>query len=122
MSRVTNPDDFNGVYGSKMLSATELGDRKLCVKIKSVSKEQLQSRNPGEPARIRIVLDLVGTEKRLVLNATNFNMLRDALGRDPVNWIGAEIGISAETTTFAGRPVKGLRVKVLTSTSDSIPF
>jgi hypothetical protein len=103
-----------------MLSATELGDRKLCVKIKSVSKEQLQSRNPGEPARIRIVLDLVGTEKRLVLNATNFNVLCDALGRDPKNWTGVEIEISAETTTYSGRPVKGLRVRVLTS--DSIPF
>jgi hypothetical protein len=120
MTVVTNPDDFDGVYGSKMLSAAGLGDRKLRAKIKSLSKEQLQGRNPGEPARNRIVVNLVGTENRLVLNATNFNMLRDVLGRDPKNWIGAEIVISAETTTFAGRPVKGLRVQVLTS--DSIPF
>ena len=103
-----------------MLSAAELGDRKLRAKIKSVSKEQLQGRNPGEQPRPRIVLDLVGTEKRLVLNATNFNVLCETLGRDPRNWIGVEIGISVETTNFAGRPVKGLRVKVLTS--DSIPF
>jgi hypothetical protein len=120
MSVVTSPEDFDGIYGSPMLSATELGGRKLRVKIKLVSKEQLQSRNPGEKPRDRIVLDLVGTEKRLVLNATNFNVLRDALGGDPKNWNGVEIGISAETTTFAGRPVKGLRVRVLTS--DSIPF
>ena len=120
MTLITTENDLNGVYGSRMLSAAELGDRKLCVKIKSLSKEQLQSRNPGEPARTRIVVDLVGTEKRLVLNATNFNVLRNALGRDPMKWSGAEIEISAETTTYAGRPVKGLRVKVLTS--DSIPF
>jgi hypothetical protein len=120
MSRVTNADDFDNVYGSKMLSAAELGDGKLRVKIKFLSREPLQGRNPGEQPRDRIVVDLVGTEKRLVLNATNFKTLRDALGRDPKNWIGAEIGISAETTTFTGRPVKGLRVKVLTS--DSIPF
>ena len=119
MTLITTENDLNGVYGSRMLSAAELGDRKLRAKIKSVSKEQLQGRNPGEQPRPRIVLDLVG-EKRFVLNTTNFNVLCNALGRDPKNWIGAEIGISAETTTFSGRPAKGLRLRVLTS--DSIPF
>jgi hypothetical protein len=120
MPIITNENDLDGIYGSPMLSAAELGDRKLRVKIKSASKEPLRSRsNPGEEPRLRIVLDLVG-EKRFVLNTTNFNVLCNALGRDPKNWIGAEIGISAETTTFSGRPVKGLRLRVLTS--DSIPF
>jgi hypothetical protein len=120
MSRVTNPDDFNGVYGSKMLSAAELGDRKLRVKIKFLSKEPLQGRNPGEQPRDRIVLDFEGTEKRVVLNATNFKVLCEELGGDPKKWIGVEIEISAETTTYSGRPVKGLRVRVLNS--NSIPF
>jgi hypothetical protein len=120
MTIITNENDFDGVYGTKTLSATGLGDGKMRVKIRSLSKEQLQGRNPGEPPRPRIVLDFVETEKRLVLNATNFGILRDSLGRDPKSWIGAEIGISAEATTFSGRRVMGLRVKVLTS--DSVPF
>ena len=120
MPLITNENDLDGIYGSPMLSATELGDGKLRATIKALSREKLQGRNAGEPPRDRIVLDFVGTEKRLVLNATNFKTLRDALGRDPKAWIGAEIGISAETTTFSGRPVKGLRLRVLTS--DSIPF
>jgi hypothetical protein len=120
MTVITNENDLDGIYGSKMMAAAELGERKLRAKIASVSKEQLQGRNPGEPSRPRIVLDFVGTEKRLVLNATNFSILINAFGRDPKAWLGAEIEISAETTAFAGRPVKGLRVRVLAS--DSIPY
>lgn len=125
MAIVTHHDDFDGVYGSNMLSATELGDKKLRVKIKAVHKEELQGRNPGEVARKRIVLDLIGSDKRLVLNATNFAVLKESLGNDPVNWIGAEIGIKAENTTFGGRVVKGLRVKSLGSLNapeDAVPF
>jgi len=117
MALVESESDLEGVYGSQMMSATELGDKKLRVKIKAVHKEMLQGRNPGETARPRLVLDLTGTEKRLVLNATNYNVVRDALGRNPQNWIDAELGIKAENTTFAGRSVRGLRVKVLSKAS-----
>jgi hypothetical protein len=105
--------DIEGLYGSKMLSGTELGDRKIRAKIADVLKQTLQRRTPGEPARTKVVLALAGHEKQLALNATNFTYLRDTLGRDPQKWVGAEIGISAENVTFAGRIVRGLRVKVL---------
>jgi hypothetical protein len=105
--------DIEGLYGSKMLSGTELGDRKIRARIEDVLKQTLQGRTPGEPARTKVVLALAGQEKQLALNATNFTYLRDTLGRDPRNWVGAEIGIKAENVNFAGRTVKGLRVKVL---------
>ena len=59
------------------------------------------------------MLVLAGHEKQLALNATNFAYLRTTLGRDPQHWVGAEVGIKAEDVSFAGRIVKGLRVKVL---------
>lgn len=105
--------DIEGLYGSKMLSGTELGDRKIRAKIADVLKQTLQGRTPGEPARTKVVLVLAGHEKQLALNATNFGYLRTTLGRDPQHWVNAEIGISAEDVSFAGRTVKGLRVKVL---------
>lgn len=105
--------DLEGIYGSRMLSGTELGGRKIKARVDDVLKQTLQGRNPGEPARTKVVLALAGHEKQLVLNATNFAYLRDTLGRDPQNWVGAEIGIKAENVSFAGRIVKGLRVKVL---------
>jgi hypothetical protein len=105
--------DIEGLYGSKMLSGTELGDRKIKARIEDVLKQTLQGRTPGEPARTKVVLVLAGHEKQLALNATNFTYLRDTLGRDPQKWVGAEIGIKAEDVSFAGRIVKGLRIKVL---------
>jgi hypothetical protein len=105
--------DLDGIYGSRMLSGTELGDRKIRARIEDVLKQTLQGRTPGEPARTKVVLVLAGHEKQLALNSTNFTYLRDTLGRDPQNWVGAEIGIKAENVQFAGRTVKGLRVKVL---------
>jgi hypothetical protein len=105
--------DLDGVYGSAMLSATGLGDRRLKVRIKDVRKETLQGRGPGELPRARLVLDLDGTNQRMVLNATNFEVLRSKIGRDPQKWVGTTIGISAEDTSFGGRATKGLCLRVL---------
>ena len=49
----------------------------------------------------------------MVLNATNKNVLVDALGKVPASWGGADIGLYTENTQFAGKPVKGLRLRVL---------
>ena len=105
--------EMEGIYGSRMMSGAELGDQKLRLTIKDVRRETLQGRAPGEPARAKIVLEFNNSEKALALNATNFNYLRNKLGRDPRAWVGKEIGIHAEDTSFGGRPVRGLRVKVL---------
>jgi hypothetical protein len=110
---ILTESDLEGLYGSKMLSGTELGDRKIKARITDVLKQTLQGRTPGEPARTKVVLVLAGQEKQLALNSTNYTYIRDTLGRNPQNWIGAEIGIKAEDVSFAGRTVKGLRVKVL---------
>ena len=67
--------DLEGIYGSRMLSGTELGDRKIKAKIEDVLKQTLQGRTPGEPARTKVVLVLAGHEKQLALNATNFTYL-----------------------------------------------
>jgi hypothetical protein len=114
-SNVLSERDLEGVYGSRMMSGAELGGRKIRAKISDVRKETLQGRNPGEPARTKIVLDLADHDKKLALNATNFNYLRDNLGHDPQKWVGVEIGIRAEDTSFGGHPVKGIRIKVLNS-------
>jgi hypothetical protein len=114
-SVVLSERDLEGVYGSRMMSGAELGGRKIRAKISDVRKETLQGRNPGEPARTKIVLDLADHDKKLALNATNFNYLRDNLGHDPQKWVGVEIGIRAEDTSFGGHPVKGIRIKVLNS-------
>jgi hypothetical protein len=103
--------DLDSCYGSKYLSATDLGDRKIRTKIVKVRKEGLQQQ--GGPVRNKFVLSFASLDKEMVLNTTNKNALVEVLGRRPADWIGAEVGIYAEPTTFAGKPTKGLRLRVL---------
>ena len=49
----------------------------------------------------------------MVLNVTNKTTIVDALGKTPADWIGAEVGLLTEPTTMAGKPMRGLRLRVL---------
>lgn len=103
--------DLDACYGSKYLSATEVGDRKIKTRIAKVRKEALQQQ--GGTTRNKFVLAFASLDKEMVLNATNKTNLVDALGRTPADWIGAEVGIYTDLTTFGGKPTKGLRLRVL---------
>jgi hypothetical protein len=103
--------DLDACYGSKYLSATEVGDRRIKTRIAKVRKEALQQQ--GGATRNKFVLAFASLDKEIVLNTTNKNVLVDALGRNPADWIGAEVGIYSEPTTFGGKPTRGLRLRVL---------
>jgi hypothetical protein len=112
MSVILTEQDVEGLYGSKSYSGADIGDRKIRAEIAHVSKETFPARG-NEPARTKLVVALVGHQKSIVLNSTNFTVLRDGISRNPGEWVGAEIGISAEPTSFGGKSTMGLRVKVL---------
>jgi hypothetical protein len=59
----------------------------------------------------------VGT-KAIVVNKTNAITLGDAFGKDFAMWIGKNITITPENTTFGGKLVKALR---LYPTQSSVP-
>jgi hypothetical protein len=103
--------DLDDLYGSKYLGATDLGDKKIRTRIAKVRKEALQQQ--GKEARTKFVIYFTTLDKAMVLNATNKNVLVEKLGRDPAKWVNAEIGLYTELTQFGGKPVKGLRIRVL---------
>lgn len=104
--------DLDSAYGSKYLATGDIGDRKVRVKIAKVRKDELRS-NDGTK-RTRFVIYLEGLDKPMVLNATNKNELVTVLGKKPVSWIGASIGIYVDPNVpFAGRITKGLRLRAL---------
>jgi hypothetical protein len=104
--------DLNQVYGSKFLSAADVGSRKIRTKIERARKEDL--RNGDGTKRVKFVLHLGGVDKPMVLNATNVDALIEKLGRNPANWIGALIGIYVDpNVTYGGKRVAGLRPRVL---------
>jgi hypothetical protein len=103
--------DLNDCYGSKYLSAADLGDKKLRTRIAKIRKEAMRQQSGAE--RPKFVIYFTTLDKPMVLNATNKIALVEQLGNVPADWIGAEIGLYTENTQFAGKPVKGLRLRVL---------
>jgi len=105
-------DDLNDCYGSKYLSAADLGDRKIRTHIGKIRKEVLQQQG-GKPERPKFVIYFTTLDKPLVLNATNKDTLVKALGGTPASWVGAEIGLFSVSTQYGGKATKGVRFKVL---------
>ena len=103
--------DLDDCYGSKYLSASDLGDKKIRTRIGKIRKETMRQQSGAE--RSKFVVYFTTLDKPMVLNATNKNVLVDALGKVPASWGGADIGLYTENTQFAGKPVKGLRLRVL---------
>src|SRR6516164_7385662 len=104
--------DLDDCYGSKYLGAADIGDKKIRTRIGKVRKETMPQQG-SKPERAKFVIYFTTLDKPMVLNATNKNALVDKLGKVPANWIGAEVGLYTENTQFAGKTVKGLRLRVL---------
>src|SRR5436190_11433424 len=83
--------DLDQAYGSKFLSAADVGNRKIRTKIVKVRKVDL--RGSDGTNRVKFVLHVEGIEKPMVLNSTNLNELVEKLGRNPRDWIGALVGL-----------------------------
>jgi hypothetical protein len=112
MSVVLTEEDFEGSYGSQHWNADEIGDRKLKLTISHVAKTMMPARE-GKPARDRAVLSFEGQKKTLVLNTTNFRLMKLSVSRHPGEWVGTVLGVFTEPTSFGGRPTRGIRIKVL---------
>ena len=63
--------------------------------------------------RKKFVLGFTSIDKEVVVNVTNITTIVDALGKAPADWIGAEVGLLTEPTTMAGKPMRGLRLRVI---------
>jgi hypothetical protein len=104
--------DLDSAYGSKFLSAADVGTNRIKTKILKVRKEELRGKD--DKKRMRFVMFLESLDKPMVLNATNKNALVSALGKPPANWIGASIGLYVDpSVTYAGSRTGGLRLRVL---------
>jgi hypothetical protein len=67
------------------------------------SRGSARNRCSSKAAGQRRSLAFANLDKEMVLNSTNINVLVDALGKRPADWIGAEVGIYTEPTMFGGK-------------------
>ena len=98
---------FDQLYGSKYLSATDLGGSILRVKIEKVEVADLREKDGT--TRKKFVLSFNGQDKAMVLNKTNASVLADAFGKNPDDWVDQRLEIYSEMTGL-GKP--GLRIRV----------
>lgn len=97
--------DLSSLYSGNNLKADDLKGKQPIVTIKEVTTKEFEK---GPKA----VLSFVGTEKALVLNATNFHEICDAYGSESAAWIGQKIQLYKDRTNFAGKMVDCIRVRV----------
>lgn len=92
------------VFPSKYLSADDLDDQDLTVKITHISPEEIG----GKP---KFILFFAGQKKGLVLNKTNWNTIAAQCGEDSDDWTGKSITLFSTFVDFQGETVAAIRVK-----------
>jgi hypothetical protein len=120
--RKTQMISFDDMYGNKYLSAADLGNGTVRVKIGKVEPQDLRQQDGS--TQKKYVLFFNGRDKAMVLNKTNAMTLATAFGKNPDHWLGQLIEIYSEMTGL-GKP--GLRIRppkkpIQDDMSNEIPF
>jgi hypothetical protein len=103
---IMNREDL---FPSDYFKASDLPPNGLPVKIEAVNREIV---GKGAEAKEKGVVYFADQQKRLVLNATNFDLIGDALDSfDTDDWTGRAIVLVAEKTRFQGKVTPCVRVR-----------
>jgi len=62
----------------------------------------------------KVIIAFKGIEKSLVLNQTNFLKIKESLGSESDDWIGAKLTLKVEKAMFQNRKVDSVRISEVT--------
>lgn len=102
--------DYELLFPSRYLKAVDLQNRDVTVTIAGVTLEQLPLRGTSQ-TRQRGVIALRKTEKQLVLNRTNAEVIVEIYGRDTDDWIDKQITLYPTRVKFGHQMVDAIRVR-----------
>lgn len=98
------------LYPSKYLRQADLLGRDVTVTIASIKREELVMR--GGAKEMRVVMTLVGTDKKFVVGATNRDTIKTLHGKYVDDWTGKRITLYVDPTVRRGGEVTGgIRVR-----------
>jgi hypothetical protein len=80
------------------------------LRIKKVTPEMVGN---GDDQEEKLVVWFTNDKRGLPLNKTNNRTLRGAFGDDTAGWVGHLIVVYRMQTSYKGKPVPGLRVRIL---------
>jgi hypothetical protein len=92
-------------YGGDYLKADDIAGKSARVVISKADDVEFDK-------GLKPVLSFEGKKKRLVTNATNFDILSDAFGNNTAKWVGHAIVLQGVKVPFKGRMVDSIRVSV----------
>jgi hypothetical protein len=123
MSTVTEAD-FDKLYGSKYLSASDLNGEQKCVRIGKVTLAEMREKDGSTRKKMAVYFD--GEDKALICNKTNAMKLQQAYGKAPNNWVGNRVELYTETTQYGDgvrvRPLRKQAAQPDDEMSEQIPF
>lgn len=113
-------------FPSGFLKCEDLKGKEVKLRIRAVVVDKI-----GDD--MKPIVDFIGTDKKLVLNKTNFNLIMEVTGKeDSDQWIGEYITLYPSRTDFQGKRVDCIRVRGLEAAvqaaaqseaaDDDIPF
>lgn len=94
------------MFPSKYITATEIGQNVFRLTIARVVVEDVGDDSGHQP-----VVYFQEAQKGFVLNRTNANTLEWLYGDESDGWIGRQVDVFAEMTTFRGKPMLGKRLR-----------
>ena len=101
-------------YPSKFMKSVDVKEKPIIAVISHVEMEVV---GQGADQKKKPVMHLEG-HKPMVVNATNWDALADALGDDSDEWAGHKIKIRSAKTQYQGKSVDGLRVEAIVAPKD----
>ena len=104
--------DFDRMFGSKFLSKDDVGEERIKTVINDITLEQVREKDGA--TKNKFVVHFDDLDKALVLNNTNANTLKDALGKEASHWIGARVIIYVDNSVVFNNILGGVRLQVLT--------
>lgn len=109
--KVKSKVTFKGeiAFPSDYLSAPELKGKDCIITIQAILKEQVQMSDGGKQSKL--IMRIVGTPKKLVVNKTNADSIAQLYGTKAELWAGKRITIYPTTCMAFGDMVECIRVR-----------
>ena len=102
--------DVGALYAGNYIKADDLNGQTFSAVITGVERVEIPETDGS--VRQKAAVTLQGWPAKLLLNKTNFEVIANAYGRQSSGWIGRQLEVYPDTTSFSGRTVACVRVRV----------
>ena len=112
--------DVGALYAGSYVKAGDLNGQTFSAVITGVERVEIPETDGS--MRPKAAVTLQGWPAKLLLNKTNFEVIATAYGRQSPGWIGRQLEVFPDTTSFSGRTVACVRVRIPRATAPTNVF